>query len=513
MSFFKAPPNAVITINDDMVQASMALDSDIEIPANDGCAYRPYQKAGVAYAMGRKVTLIADSMRLGKTIQALGVANKMRARRILVVCPAIAKVNWTRELKKWLVLPMSIGYCEGDDNPFCEATVVNYDIIGRHFDWIIRQPWDLVIFDESKALMTATSARTKWCFGGRIKLKTPDPKTKRKTRDIPQLNGKKVLLLDGTPIFTRPKNLFTTCERAGLFRNWMNFGIRYCGGKKDRFGWDFDGASNLEELQLLMRSHFMVRRERSQVVDDIPPIRETIVLPQAGLSDLVEEEMSIVQRNLAQFEALVSGQLGDAETDNMLARIAPLAGDELIYEPSDEAIISVAGMLSTVRRELALRKCDMVIEHVQAQLDAGEPKIILFAHHRAVVAKLHKAFPGSVKVMGGMSTKQRQASVDTFVQDPDCRLFIGNIQSAGQAINLAVADLVIFAELSWVPAEMDQAEERAWDVEKKVPVTIQRLVVENSLDERMSVVLDRRQKTIARALNSAKLKEHHVAKA
>jgi SWI/SNF-related matrix-associated actin-dependent regulator 1 of chromatin subfamily A len=511
MAFFTTKPaKKIITVNDQAVQESMALAADIEIPAPDGCDYRPYQKAGVAYAMKRKVTLIADSMRLGKTIQAIGVANKMGARRILVVCPAIAKVQWTRELKKWLVIPLTIGYCEGDNNPFCEVTVINYDIIERHFDWINRQPWDLIAFDESKALMTEKSLRTKFCFGGRIKLRTPDPVTKRKTRDIPQLRAKRVLMLDGTPIYTRPKNLFTSCKRAGLFSDWFQFGIRYCGGTRDRFGWDFDGASNLEELQLLMRSHFMVRRERSQVVDDIPPIRETVVLPKAGLSDLVEEEMSIVRRNLAQFEALVSGQLGDDATDAMLAEIAPLDGIER-DGPVNAAIATLVGQMSTVRRELALRKCDMVVEHVKALLDAGEPKIILFAHHRDVVTKLHKAFPGAVKVMGGMSPKKRQGAIDTFNTDPECRLFVGNIQSAGQAINLAVADLVIFAELSWVPAEMDQAEERAWDVEKKTAVTIQRLVVEDSLDEVMVTVLDRRQKTIARALKSTHLTTKHFA--
>ena len=500
--FFKArKTERDLGVDSQAVTDSYALTADIEVPAPHGLTYRPYQLAGIAYAMKRKVTLIADSMRLGKTIQAIGVANKMKARRILVVCPAIAKINWCRELEKWLVEPLTIGYCEGDNNPFAEVTVINYDILSRHIDWINRQPWDLVVFDESKALMNDQSFRTKVCFGGRVKLKEPDPRTKRKTYDFPKIEGRRVLMLDGTPIYTRPINIFTSCKRAGLFANRLWFGLRYCAGKKNGFGWDFDGGSHLDELQALMRSHFMVRRERADVVDDIPPIRETIVLPSSGLEELVEAELSVVQNNIAQFEALVSGQLSDAETDSMLAQLAPLAGEELIYDQeADASIMSVAGMLSTARRELAERKCGMVIEHVKTQLDGGEPKVILFAHHRSVVERLHKAFPGSVMVRGGMTPAKRQAAIDRFNTDPKCRLFVGNIQSAGQAINLSVADLVIFAELSWVPAEMDQAEERAWDVEKTRPVTIQRLVVQDSLDERMAKVLERRQKNIDRAL-------------
>ena len=81
---------------------SHATDSNIVIPAPDGLVYRPFQKAGIAYAVQRRGTLIADEMGLGKTIQAIGVMNYFQMDdKVLVICPATLKLNWQDELMKW----------------------------------------------------------------------------------------------------------------------------------------------------------------------------------------------------------------------------------------------------------------------------------------------------------------------------------------------------------------------------------------------------------------------------
>ena len=86
------------------VEASSAADADIEVPTPEGLALLPYQRAGVAYAMGRKRTLLAEECGLGKTIEALGVVNvDPEVRSVLVVCPASLTLNWLYEARRWLV--------------------------------------------------------------------------------------------------------------------------------------------------------------------------------------------------------------------------------------------------------------------------------------------------------------------------------------------------------------------------------------------------------------------------
>ena len=114
----------------DTVEASRAVDADMDIPRPDGLEYMPFQRAGIAFALGRENTLIGDEMGLGKTIQAVGIVNASPdARRVLVICPASLKLNWQRELTKWLTRPMSVGIGNGGGIPDTDIVIVNYDIL------------------------------------------------------------------------------------------------------------------------------------------------------------------------------------------------------------------------------------------------------------------------------------------------------------------------------------------------------------------------------------------------
>lgn len=104
----KLPEKVVIERKENQAM-SRAVDAQVNIPVPDGLAYLGYQRAGIAFAYGKQATLFGDEMGLGKTIQAIGVLNCMLAEnygftpRVLVICPASLKLNWKRELEKWLV--------------------------------------------------------------------------------------------------------------------------------------------------------------------------------------------------------------------------------------------------------------------------------------------------------------------------------------------------------------------------------------------------------------------------
>ena len=208
---------------------------------------------------------------------------------------------------------------------------------------------------------------------------------------------------------------------------------------------------------------------------------------------LVDAERSFVSQNLEKLDAMIrlGAQLSDVAAEH----------DEEHPQPYDDEVLP----LSSARRELALRKLPMILPQLDELVEA-EGKIVVFAHHRDVLTSAKTYFgDAAVLVMGGISAAKKQAAVDAFTNDPNVKIFLGNITAAGQAINLSVANMVVFLELSWVPSEMDQAEERVWLVDKEAPIQVIRYVVEDSIDEVMVHVLDARQENIRKAMNVKRL--------
>lgn len=473
------------------VADSFALDADIVVPAPEGCAYRPYQLAGIAYMRRLKNVLNADAPRLGKTIQTIGTVNAVYPRpggvqsskiRALIVSPANAKINWYREWKKWSVRnDLTAGIISGSVNPQTDVLIINYDILSRHDDYLRSVEWDVIVFDEAHRLKNERSARTRYCLGDG-------------TSRHPGYTFKGIrIFLTGTPIKTRPVDLWPilkACDPHGLGKNFWHFVERYCDAKKVDGAWDFTGASNMEELQRRMRQSFMIRREKRDVVKEIPSNRQTIVLPQAGLTALLESERSAVGALIDDFEAALLNLNGSLDR---LMRFDGIVRDDEGAPPA----------LSTVRQEIALAKLDMCFEHMDSLLEAEE-KIVIFAYHRAVVKKIYERYSeshGAVLIIGGLTETARQKAIDDFKGDPSKRVMVANLVSAGEAIDLSVANVSCFVEISWSPSELDQAEERIWAVVKEEPCSIYKYVVEDSLDDRMLYVVESRQKNIARAMN------------
>jgi SWI/SNF-related matrix-associated actin-dependent regulator 1 of chromatin subfamily A len=141
--------------------------------------------------------------------------------------------------------------------------------------------------------------------------------------------------------------------------------------------------------------------------------------------------------------------------------------------------------LAIARHETALAKVPLVVAFVSELLRGSTGKIVLFAHHRDVIAGLALALGefGSVTLTGGASVANRDKAIHLFQTVPTVRVFIGNIVAAGVGITLAPASShCIFAELSWVPAEITQAEDRLHRVGTQDSVLVQHLVLAGSLD-------------------------------
>jgi SWI/SNF-related matrix-associated actin-dependent regulator 1 of chromatin subfamily A len=157
--------------------------------------------------------------------------------------------------------------------------------------------------------------------------------------------------------------------------------------------------------------------------------------------------------------------------------------------------------MAALRHATAVAKIPHVIEHVRGCLENVD-KLVVFVHHHDVANALLEAFPNAALVTGEIKPGSRTAQVDQFQHDPNCRVFIGSIQAAGVGLTLTAAQLAIFAELDWVPGNINQAEDRLHRIGQLGSVLIQHLVFVDSVDSYMANMIIDKLETIEAALDT-----------
>jgi len=445
--------------NNEKIQESMAISSDVEIKAPEGLDYYPYQKAGIEFLSKKQSALIADEMGLGKTIQAIGLMNSIELPKVLIVVPASVKINWGIECKTWLVQDRNIKTIENGKDEFPvnpDIVIINYDLLTKFKDKILTRTWSYVIFDECHYLKNPKTARSK------VALK---------------IKADRKVALTGTPIPNKPIELQPIAGylSPSVFGNFFSYAYKFCSAHQINIGrktvWNFDGASNLKELQKRLRSTIMLRRKKKDVLTDLPDkVRQVIVLGRDHYGQELEKEY-----------------------DTWSDVIAETSSNDIPFDK-----------MSGVRHQMALKKVDHVIEHVSTI----DHKVVVFAHHKDVIAGikegLEKYDKKVVILTGDMSTKARQVSIDEF-QKGDADVFIGSIQASGVGITLTASSHVVFAEMDWVPANMNQAEDRCHRIGQKDSVLVQHIVVDGSIDAKLAETLVSKQKVADKSLDDPEL--------
>jgi SWI/SNF-related matrix-associated actin-dependent regulator 1 of chromatin subfamily A len=467
---------------DENRKLSRATDLDVTIPAPEGLDYLPFQKAGIHFSKDKN-TLIADEMGLGKTIQAIGVLNlHPEYENILVICPASLKLNWQRELSKWLVKDYTIGVVNRKDYPEnTSIVIINYDVVEKHREKLNEKEWDLIIIDESHYLKNPKAARTKAVLGS--------------GKRNPGIPSKHKIFLTGTPILNRPVELFPIINALDPERwsSFFSYARRYCGAVANGWGWDFSGASNLEELQDRLRSTIMIRRLKMDVLTELPSKRRQVIeLPATKeIRDLVNKESKAWDEKDEVVENL--------RISLALAKVSDNVEEyRMAMRSLQEGMSAKFTEMAKIRQQIALLKVPYIVEHVKNASD----KVVIFAHHKAVISALKKELGDeAVVLVGDTKMEDRQAAVDAFQNDPSILYFLGSIQAAGVGITLTSASHVVFAELDWVPGNMSQAEDRCHRIGQKESVLVQHLVMEGSLDATMAQSLIDKQEIIDRALD------------
>lgn len=477
------------------LELSRAVSADFNVPAPAGKDYFPFQKAGVKFAVEvlkeHNGALIADEMGTGKTIQSAGVINVLNPNRVLVICPASLKYNWERELKRWLVHPKDIIVVNGDDVDFSlnAIYIINYDILHRIPEE--NYQYNLIIVDECHYIKNPKAKRSK--------LVKSITKTSVK-------QGGKVLFLTGTPIVNRPIELYPILELAApsAFGNFWSYAKRYCNAHYNGYGWDFRGASNLEELQGKLRSTIMIRRLKKDVLGELPPkMRKVVPLK---IERFVGEE-EIVQ--------LLNESCQLREYIKVLREVAKEGrGNEELAEVMrvfDEKMKVVFERVAEMRKFYALQKAPFAAKYIVDMLkDEDTDCVVVFVHHHDVFGVLEEVFERAgisyVKITGKESAEERQRAVETF-QSGGAQVALCSIIAAGVGITLTRARTAVFVELDWVPGNILQAEDRIHRIGQEAEcVDIHYIVARHTLDENFADYLTRKIEIIEKALNHERMK-------
>jgi SWI/SNF-related matrix-associated actin-dependent regulator 1 of chromatin subfamily A len=416
-----------------------------------------HQKEAIQKLVENKKFILADDMGLGKTTSTIIAALETGAKKVLIICPATLKINWKREIENYS--DRSIFIAEGKNfSTEHDFVIINYDILKNFHDLksktettIQKAKFDLVIIDEAHYIKNAQAQRTKLI------------------NDIVK-NVDRLWLLTGTPMTSRPIDYFNllSLSDSPVAKNWMAYVIRYCAGYQFKVGprkvWNVMGASNLDELR--ERTSSTILRRLKEDVLDLP---EKIITP-------------------------VYLRLKSKEYEEVMGEYYNW------YEKNPEESKSLTVQftkLTKVRQIIANEKISQTIE-IAENIIEQDKKVIIFCNFTESLNKIVDHFGKfAVKVDGSMSKIERQNSVDQFQENPKIKVFVGNIKAAGVGLTLTAAEAVIMNDLSFLPSDHAQAEDRAYRIGQKNNVLVYYPIFENTIEGVIYDILNNKKQVIA----------------
>jgi SWI/SNF-related matrix-associated actin-dependent regulator 1 of chromatin subfamily A len=453
-----------------VIQPEKKLDRVIDYSKYSERPPMEHQKVAIEKLLANNKYILADDMGLGKTTSAVIGALESEAKKILIVCPASLKINWEREIRNYSDRKVLIVEGRKWGSTF-DFYIINYDIIKNYhstdksedsddYKLLVNAGFELAIVDEAHYISNTTANRT------------------RLLNDVLE-KIPKVWLLTGTPMTSRPINYFNLLKivDSPLTLNWQTYVKRYCKGFQFRVGdrkvWNTTGASNLDELRERTKN-VVLRRMKTDILD----LPEKIVTP-------VFLELS--------------SKMYDEELEEFV---------RISKEKKEEDTISITlNRLMKVRQLISYEKIPYTCELIDKCIEQGK-KVIVLTNFTMTLDMLHEKYKKTSVVLDGrMSKDRRQESVDRFQNEDKVKVFIGNIKAAGVGITLTAAEVVIMNDLSFVPADHSQGEDRAYRYGQKNSVLVYYPVFENTIEKVIYNILQKKKNIIDQVMGDGEFSE------
>ncbi|MCB1049585.1 MAG: DEAD/DEAH box helicase [Acidobacteria bacterium] len=439
-------------VQDLLFQSKSQIHSQLQL--------RDYQLTGLQWLnhlwSHRLGGLLCDQMGLGKTHQAMALIEQLNKRssqfRVLIVSPLSVLYHWQEKLA--LYLPGTDVHVFYGPNRQASSlqkagcTLTTYGTLRSDVGSISQSHYDLVLFDEIQNLKNdktqnyqAASTLRAWCKIG----------------------------LTGTPIENSIQDL----------RSLFEVVLPHYLGSTTHFNQTFRDpiirgeSAAIAKLQRMI-APFVLRRSKAEVLSELPPKIESLIH-----FDLGPEERKIYDQTLLEGRlALQSQEPTYLHVFQLIETLKRLCNHvALVHKDSDYSRYPSA-------------KWSAFTELLESALEGGE-KVVIFTQYLGMVdifeSYLKERGVGFAGIQG--RTRNRDQEQKRFQNDPNCKVFIGSIHAAGSGIDLTAGTVMIHYDRWWNPAKEEQATDRIHRIGQTQPVTVYKLIANNTLEERIDKII------------------------
>jgi len=418
----------------------------------------PFQHTGILFGLLNKRVIIADEMGLGKTIQALGILSSSNSFPAIIVCPKSLKYKWASECSFLDDAQVEIVNDKTDFKVMDkDIYIINYENVKKYIDVIeSKKEVKAIIFDESHYLK--------------------NPKTKRSKSCQKLVNNKDYIIeLSGSPVLNKPSELInqiSIIDRLEEFGGYQNFSEKYCINEKemrmrqyknresnysDEEIEEFEQTPNYEELAEKLRSSFYIRREKKEILKDLPPKFRTII--------------PVEINNKPEYKKILK-----------------------MYK-SEKDLKAKKMLLENLKETACKGKFDSIAERIESHIENNQ-KVVVFAYHKKMQKDLIEAFPDALKIVAEQSEYERNNHAERFQNESDKLVIICSISIANCGFDLFSSSQVLFAEMDWVPLINIQCEDRTHRIGQESSVNVWYMVAKDTIEEQIVKVNKDKMETI-----------------
>jgi len=402
----------------------------------------PYQLDGIAFLFPRYAAILADEMGLGKTMQAISTMRLLlcsgEIRNVLLICPKPLVSNWLREFSVWAP-EIPVAAIEGNaatrqfqwTSPDIAVKIANYELLMRDRDCVLDadQHFDLVMLDEAQ------------------RIKNQRNSTSVIVREISRTRS---WALTGTPVENSPEDLVGIFEflSPGYLRSEMPMPV----------------------IAQATRDH-MLRRTKDMVLEDMPPKlyrdAELELTPEQWATYEKAENEGVVQlENLEQ-------QLTIQHVFELVLRLKQICN----FDPATGSSAKLERLVADMEEVAASGQKAIIFSQWVDSIEQMKPSLSRF---------------GTLEYHGRIPHKQREGVIKQFKEDPNKHVIMMSYGAGSVGLNLQFCRYVFLFDRWWNPAIEDQAINRAHRIGAAGSVTVTRMMMTGTIEQRIAAVLDQK---------------------
>jgi len=470
------------------------LIQTIEKPPSIQERLYPYQSEDVEWITEHPRCIVGSTMGLGKSIEAMAVADKLQTRHNLIVCKKTMVSSWFWMIDTWLgegaLTPHENNQYEhrlaGMDLEMPRFVVINYDLISipKYRNLLLDVKWDMIIFDEAHHLKNHKAKRTQNAY-------------------LLTSGTSRLLFMTGTPIRNTPMDLFPLFRMMNprKYNNWREWRDWFCVVEENEIwlrpkGYTrpvprlikqiVPGTKNEELLRQLL-SLYMVRHEKSEVMKDLPPKQYRTVPIKLGPERVQYETMK------EEYFALLDSGV-EVTAPAAIAQLTRLR--QICCDPN--TLLTESPRPSTPSNK-TLALLDVI--------DETDGKLVVFTYferYASLLCQELKTKGISYRTITGKTPSNERLGAELdFQNDPSVKILVGTIGAAGEGLTLTSADTVVFTDLTWTPATNEQCEDRVYGrvdkgLEHNKSVLIVDLFCEGTIEQHVHDIVRAKERMIER---------------